>query len=274
VRDDAPVKASYGCIVLTQGDRGAELWRALASVRDQEDVHVDVVVVFNGAGQVDLPDPVHHVELVDNVGAPGGRNAGVASVGGELLLFLDDDAWLTPQALRRIAELFAADPRLGMVQPRVTDPDGGPAPRRWVPRVRVGDPRRSSDVCAVWEGAVIMRRTAYEASGGWPDTFFLGHEGIELTWRVWDSGFRVHYRGDVEVHHPVVELSRHPHYRRTYGRNRVWIARRNLPVPLAVVYCATWLAIDLARSHTAAAPARSSRATATVYGSRRVRGHP
>ena len=42
--------------------------------------------------------------------------------------------------LARMAAQFAADPELGMIQPRVVDPDGREAPRRWTPRVRVGDP--------------------------------------------------------------------------------------------------------------------------------------
>jgi len=244
-----------GCIVLTQGKRPTELTRAIESVRAQGGVGVDMLVVFNGSTARGLPPDVRPMELAANLGAPGGRNAGVAEVDGDLLLFLDDDAELTPGALSQFVEAFAADPSLGLVQPRVIDPGGGTAPRRWVPRLRVGDPARSSDVCAVWEGAVVMRRTAFEASGGWPECFFLGHEGIDLAWRVWDAGFRVQYRGDIEVHHPVVALDRHPHYRRNYGRNRVWIARRNLPAPLAVAYCLTWLSLDLTRARRVGAAA-------------------
>jgi GT2 family glycosyltransferase len=51
-----------------------------------------------------------------------------------LLFFLDDDACLPEDdILARMAAQFAVDPTLGMIQPRVVDPAGGPR-RRWTPR--------------------------------------------------------------------------------------------------------------------------------------------
>ena len=51
----------------------------------------------------------------------------------------------------------------------------------------------------VWEGAVAMRRDAFEYAGGWPEPFWYAHEGIELAWRVWDGGCHVRYDGEIEV---------------------------------------------------------------------------
>ena len=139
---------------------------------------------------------VRAVALEVDRGIPAGRNAGVGAVAGELLFFLDDDARLAaPDALARVAARFAADPGLGMLQLRVRSSDGGPAPRDWVPRLRVGDPARSSDVTAVWEGAVAMRRTVFEQAGGWPEEFRFAHEGIDLAWRVMDAGLPRRLRG-------------------------------------------------------------------------------
>jgi GT2 family glycosyltransferase len=51
-------------------------------------------------------------------------------VSGDLLFFLDDDACLPEDdILARMAAQFAADPTLGMIQPRVVDPMGRAAPR-------------------------------------------------------------------------------------------------------------------------------------------------
>jgi GT2 family glycosyltransferase len=146
-----------------------------------------------------------------------------------------------------MAARFAAEPDLGLIQPRVVDPTGIPAPRRWTPRLRVGDPGRSSDVTAVWEGAVSVRREVFEAATGWPDEFFYAHEGIELAWRVWDCGYRVAYDGTISVNHPVIQPTRHAGYYRLSGRNRVWLARRNLPVPLGALYVLIWFVLTAAR---------------------------
>jgi hypothetical protein len=37
------------------------------------------------------------------------------------------------------------------------------------------------------------------------------------------------------------------------ARNRVWLARRNLPWPLALTYCAVWVAMTLLRERRPAA---------------------
>jgi GT2 family glycosyltransferase len=225
-----------GCVVLTQGRRPAELAAALESLRVQQGVELDVVVVGNGW----QPDgvPVRTVALAEDRGVAAGRNAGVPAVGGELLFFLDDDARVaSPDALAQVRRRFE-DPTLGLLQLRVIASDGGDPPRDWVPRLRVGDPGRSSDVTAVWEGAVAIRRELFERIGGWPEEFRFAHEGVDLAWRVMDAGARVAYAGDIAVLHPSYRTAPHD-YSAYYGaRNRVYLARRHLPLPLAVLYVA------------------------------------
>jgi GT2 family glycosyltransferase len=227
----------FACIVLSQGRRPAELGLALDSLLRQRGVDVDVVVVGNGWAPSGLPAGVRGVELPEDAGIPGGRNAGVPHADGKLLFFLDDDATLAgDDALARVASKLA-DPGLGLLQLRVAPRDGGRARRDWVPRLRVGDPAHSSDVTAVWEGAVAMPRHVFDEVGGWPAEFQHAHEGIDLAWRVMDAGYRVHYAGDVVALHPA-QAAPMPHAYSVYfgARNRVWLARRHLPLPLGVIY--------------------------------------
>jgi GT2 family glycosyltransferase len=239
-----PHQPSFGVVVLTQGDRPSDLARGLASLLSQTGVILDVVVVGNGWQPEGLPDGVRGLGLPENRGIPAGRNAGVPHVTGDLLFFLDDDAALpSDQVLSRMAAQFAADPQLGLIQPRVVDPDGRPAPRRWTPRLRVGDPGRSSPAMSVWEGAVALSRAAFNFTCGWPEEFWYAHEGIELAWRVWDGGFHVRYDGEIEVHHPAIQPTRHAEFYRLQARNRVWLARRNLPLPIAPIYVLSWAAV-------------------------------
>jgi GT2 family glycosyltransferase len=240
--------------VLTQGTRPAELERGLRSVLAQTGVDLDVVVVGNGWTPSGLPEGVRPIALSENLGIPAGRNAGVPHVHGDLLFFLDDDAALAaPDTLVRMARLFAEQPDLGLVQPRVVDPQGAPAPRRWTPRLRVGDPARSSDVTALWEGAIAMRRELFDRIGGWAGEFFYAHEGIDLAWAVWDAGYRARYCGEIEVWHPVIQPTRHADYYRLSARNRVFVARRRLPGVLAFLYLGVWSLLTVARVRNAAA---------------------
>jgi len=238
-----------GVVVLTQGRRPTELAGALRSVLTQRGVALDVVTVGNGWAPTDLPTGVRGLALTENVGIPAGRNAGVPQVRGDLLFFLDDDATVPdPDFLAEAARRFAADPGLGLLQPRVDVAGGGTAPQRWTPRVRAGDPRRSSTAFSVWEGAVVARRAAFEAADGWPGPFFYAHEGIELAWRTWDAGWSVRYAGDLAACHPLTQVTRHADFYRLNARNRVWLARRNLPWLLGVPYVASWSALQVIRS--------------------------
>lgn len=240
---------SFGVVVLTMGRRPTELHRGLTSLLQQEGVALDIVVVGNGWEPTGLPEQVRGVHLETNIGIPAGRNAGVPHVSGEFLLFLDDDAWLLdPHYLHEVARRLRHDPGIGMIQPCIIDPSRSDEPTRWIPRLRKGSPRRSSVVFSVIEMVLVLPRSVFDDTGGWPDSFFYAHEGIELAWRVWDAGYRVEYHGDLSVGHPVVDPARHEEYLRLNARNRVWLARRCLHWPLSWVYVTTWTGVQVVRS--------------------------
>jgi GT2 family glycosyltransferase len=237
-REAAALTPSFGCVVLTAGRRPDDLRAAVESLLAQRDAEADVVVVGNGCEPAGLPDGVRVVALPADDGIPAGRNAGVPHVAGELLFFLDDDARLAgADALARVARAFAAEPELGMLQLRVEPLEpGGARSRDWVPRLRNGDPARGSEVTVVWEGAVGIRRDVFERVGGWPAPFRFVHEGVDLGWRVMEAGYRVRYAGDIVVLHPSPTGAPHGYSYYFGARNRVWLARRYLPLPLGALY--------------------------------------
>ena len=53
---------------------------------------------------------------------------------------------------------------------------------------------------------------------------------------VWECDRIVWYAGDLVAHHPVIDPRRHSEYYRLNARNRVWLARRNLPWPVGLPY--------------------------------------
>jgi len=239
---------TLSCVILTMGNRPAEVSRAIDSVLAQRGIRVDLVVVGNGADVTGLPAGVRTVRLPENVGVAAGRNAGVAACEGDVVLFLDDDGWYPdPGLAAHIAARFAAEPALAVLSMQVVDPDGGPGARWHVPRLRAGDPERSSVVTTFLGGACAIRRSAYLKAGGLPDLFFYGHEETDLAWRLMDRGYRLEYDAAARMYHHTLPNARHSEFRRRDGRNRVLLARRNLPWPLAVVYLADWMALTVAR---------------------------
>jgi GT2 family glycosyltransferase len=241
-------RPTVGAVVLTMNDRPEAFPRAMASLLAQEGIDLDVVVVGNGCAPEQVPPGVRTVEQPENVGIPEGRNVGAANVKGDYLFFFDNDAHLpTTDALARLSAELQRDPGRAYVQPRITDPDSHVTLRRWVPRLRASDAARPGVVTVMAEGVVMVRRSAFDDAGGWPGHFFLFHEGIDLAWRLWDHGGTGLYRPEIIVHHPATDPARHSTFYRLNARNRVWLARRNLPWPLVPLNLATWLLLTLWR---------------------------
>ncbi len=235
-------------VILTMGDRPDGLARAVESLGPG----AEVVVVLNGAeggtAQAQLPEGVRCVVFDENQGVPGGRNAGVEAASGDLIGFLDDDAEvLTPDATSRIVDRFDRDPDLAVLALRLVDDEGRTA-RRHVPRAGRGDPDRSGPVGYFLGGACAMRRSDFVAAGRYDADLFYGHEELDLAWRLLDRGRNLRYAADVEVLHPPTEISRHARGWYLTGRNRVIIARRNLPQPVALIHVLVWLALGLWRA--------------------------
>ncbi|MFV2117864.1 glycosyltransferase family 2 protein [Streptomyces sp. Act-28] len=248
-----------GAVIITMGDRPDDLNALIESVARQDGDPVEVVVVGNGAPVRGVPGWVRSVDLPENLGIPGGRNVGIEAFGPngsevDVLLFLDDDGLLPERnTAELIRQAFAADPELGILSFRIADPDTGVTQRRHVPRLRASDPMRSSRVTTFLGGASAVRTKVIEQVGPLPGEFFYAHEETDLAWRALDAGWMIDYRSDMVLHHPTTAPSRHAVYHRMVARNRVWLARRNLPAPLVPVYVGVWLLLTLLRRPSGAA---------------------
>lgn len=241
---------TIGVVILSMGDRPAELALALDTLHTQTGVALDTVVVGNGWEPQGLPEWVRTVWLPENVGIPEGRNVGAREARGELLFFYDDDAWLpAPDVLSRLAAVVLGSPRVGLCQPRGIDPVGRPSPRRWVPRLRAAGGGRRGEVTVFWEALCLIRRRALDEAGGWPGNFWYAHEGVDLAMRLMDAGWALVYDLTIEAYHPATQVTRHAVFYRMNARNRVWLARRNLPAVLVPVYCGVWVVLTLFRVH-------------------------
>ncbi|MDQ0292453.1 GT2 family glycosyltransferase [Streptomyces sp. DSM 41037] len=244
---------TVGAVIITMGNRPEELRALIDSVVKQDGDPVRIAVVGNGAPVPEVPEGVRTTELPENLGIPGGRNVGIEMFGPagrdvDILLFLDDDGLLARTDTAELCrQAFSADPRLGIVSFRIADPDTGETQRRHVPRLRASDPMRSSRVTTFLGGANAVRTRVFADAGLLPADFFYAHEETDLAWRALNAGWQIDYRSDMVLYHPTTAPSRHAVYHRMVARNRVWLARRNLPLPLIPVYLGSWLLLTLLR---------------------------
>ncbi|MFD9545699.1 glycosyltransferase family 2 protein [Streptomyces sp. NPDC060022] len=242
-----------GVVIVTMGNRPRELEALLASVEKQDVPAARVVLVGNATPLtgVDVAENVTKVPLDENLGCPGGRNVGLEMLreSGEVdaVIELDDDGLLVADdVFRTVQRLFAADPGLGIIGFRVAD-ENGHTERRWVPRLRADDPMRRGLVTAFLGGGHAFSMPMLRETGLWPSEFFFGHEESDLAWRALDAGWKILYEPELVLQHPKTSPARHAVYYRFTARNRVWLARRRLPVPLIPVHLGVWIVLTMVR---------------------------
>ncbi|MFB6502883.1 MULTISPECIES: glycosyltransferase family 2 protein [unclassified Streptomyces] len=242
-----------GVVIVTMGTRPRELEALLTSVEKQDVPAARVVLIGNATPltDVDVAENVTKVPLDENLGCPGGRNVGLEllrdSGDVDVIVELDDDGLLIDMGVfRKVQELFASDPRLGIIGFRVAD-EHGHTERRWIPRLRADDPMRRGLVTAFLGGGHAFSVPMLKQTGLWAGEFFFGHEESDLAWRALDEGWKILYEPELVLQHPKTSPARHAVYYRFTARNRVWLARRRLPVPLIPVYLGVWTGITMLR---------------------------
>jgi glycosyltransferase involved in cell wall biosynthesis len=162
------------------------------------------------------------------------RDAAFAAATGDVLAYVDDDAYPRQDWLSNAARHFR-DAVQAVGGPGLTPPDSPWAERvggavyespagsaflryRFVPRPA----RRTSDFPAY---NLLVRRQALEVVGGWGTTFYGGEDTV-LCLKLAELGWLVHYAPDVVVYHQRRPILR-PHLRQVanVGRHRGYFVR-------------------------------------------------
>jgi N-acetylglucosaminyl-diphospho-decaprenol L-rhamnosyltransferase len=215
-------------VILTR-DRWSELRAALRRARE---LHPDtpVVVVDNGSrmAPADLGPGVELVRRTSDGGAAA-RNAGVERARTPLVAFCDDDAWWERGALEAAAARLRGDPGLAGVVGRVLVEPGG----RLDPVSATH--QREGRVTGFQTTALVVRRDAFLAVGGFHPRFRIGGEEDLLAMELMSAGWRLAYAPEAVLHHAPVAKGHttRGHRPLTQPRNRLWTAWLRRPLPVA-----------------------------------------
>ncbi len=222
-----------------------------------------IVVVDNGSSdgtvaavRAMFPN-VSVLALGGNHGASA-RNFGVRNATTTYVAFCDDDCWWTPGALPLAVATLATHPRVAIVNARVcvgrdlrTDPACESMARSQL-CVRSGAPLAA--IASFMAGAIVARRGAFLAAGGYQPRFLIGAEEPLLALDLREAGYDLVYLPESVLVHRPADVARDPAGRRHLVlRNLFWTA---------------WLRYPLAAACTATAAAL--RAAARDRGSRRA----
>jgi N-acetylglucosaminyl-diphospho-decaprenol L-rhamnosyltransferase len=190
----------------------------------------DLIVVDNASGdgcgaRLAAADPsVVFLAMERNRGYGAAANAGVAASAAALVLVCNPDLVLDPGAVAALAGAFAADPGVAAVGPRIERPDGTRYPsarsfpsivdavghgfiglvttsNRFSRRYLRTDADEAGTVDWVSGACLAVRRSAFDAVGGFDEAFFMFMEDVDLCWRLTRAGWRVAYEPAARVTH-------------------------------------------------------------------------
>jgi GT2 family glycosyltransferase len=166
----------------------------------------------------------------DNDIGVAARNYGVNQASGDIVITLDDDvSGITSFDIEYLYQRFN-NSALGAVCFKVLDSETKSVCNWCHHREVETSSKLKFDTYEISEGAVAFNRLAFLNSGGYPETFFISHEGKDLAYRLMNNGFSVEYDGNISVNHSHNQSGR-PGWRRYYydSRNAIWLATRNMP---------------------------------------------
>jgi N-acetylglucosaminyl-diphospho-decaprenol L-rhamnosyltransferase len=239
-------------------ERLRECVEPLASLQE-----VNVIVVDNASadGSLDIVAdlPITRIPLTSNGGFAHGCNVGWRAGLAEFVLFLNPDARIEIDSLRRLVGVFEEDESVGLVAPGILGPDGSldyslrrfprlrstyaqaiflhrVFPRsEWSDEVvrdasaysRAGTPEWVSGAC------MLVRRTALEALEGFDERFFLYCEDADLCRRLWDIGSTVRFEPAAVARHEGGTSAPRSALLPVHARSRILYASKHFSRPRA-----------------------------------------
>lgn len=221
-------------IVTVSYNSSAQLPAFLGSVARSSVRPAQVVIVDNASSDVEETESIARgsgavvLRLTQNRGYGGAVNAGIAALppSVEYVLISNPDVALAPETLAVLLDSASGDPSIGAIGPRILNVDGSTYPSaRRVPSLRTGvghamlaQPWPSNPWTRAYRGdgaadsgprfagwlsgsCLLVRRTAFEAIGGFDEGYFMYFEDVDLGYRLGRAGWANRYEPAAQATH-------------------------------------------------------------------------
>ncbi len=194
--------------------------RCLDSLRHAQEVAHPIEILFVDNGSTDgTPEyleaqaDVRLIRNAENLGAPRARNQAIPHARGDCIVFLDNDAMVSPGWLGRLLHHADVDGRSGAIscvadraraEQHVEAPAaaGTAALEAFASRLAREQHRQSRPTILLSSFLLLVRREVLEAIGGFDERFTpWGFEDDDFALRAHLAGFRNRIARDVFVHH-------------------------------------------------------------------------
>lgn len=234
-------------IIYASYNRKNDLLNALRDIQHQTYQNLEIIVVDNGstdgtaeAIKTQYPS-LHLIELEENLGCPSGRNVGMRVASGEFIATLDDDAELEPTAIEKAVNLLKKHPDVAIVTGKVINTESNQA-EYWQFN---SDPAYMDKYFFTYyfgELCSLLRKSALDQVGLYPDNFFRQSENRDLGNRILDAGYKILYFPDFLVFHNGGSKSLLEYYYEYRNKLFIYIKQYHirriffLSIPLSCLY--------------------------------------
>jgi len=170
-------------------------------------------------------------------------NSGAAVAKGEILVMLNNDTEVEPGWLQAIVVAMDEDPCIGAVASKMLlfhqrdtlHTTGDMVGRDGIPRNRgvwekdLGQYDTRTEIFGACGGSAAYRRAAWEAVGGFEESFFMYLEDVDLAWRLQLQGWKAKFAPQARVYHYLSATGGGPIASFHTGRNSIRVIVRNTP---------------------------------------------
>jgi O-antigen biosynthesis protein len=198
----------------------------------------DSLLELNGWPSVEV------IASPENLGYAGGANLGIRSTDAEVVVVLNPDVEVDSEFGRSLEHVFKRHTELGVAGAKLRFTDSGRIQHaggtvNW-PELTTshighgmdddGQFDEREDISYVTGAAIAIRRVAFEATGGFDESFYPAYwEDVDFCWRVRQAGWAVRYEPALAgIHVEGAGSERGDDYYRWFFQNRMRFAAKHL----------------------------------------------
>lgn len=227
-------------IILLNYKSQGHLRQGLRALRQQPtSFDLEIIVVDNGSRDrsAEVVAQEHpqatYIALPKNIGYSAGNNIGIKRSTGDLIMILNPDVAVFQGAVEKLVAYLEQHPRVGMVAPKLINPDGSiqlsgalfpsffiplwrrsaigryPGPRQQLEKYFIQGWDRTTSRPIGWAlgACLLFRRSAFDDVGYLDERYFMYYDDVDYCRRFWEHGWEVHYVAEAEMVHYLSRTS-------------------------------------------------------------------
>jgi glycosyltransferase involved in cell wall biosynthesis len=208
------------------------LWECLDGLLRLDYPNYEVVVVNDGStdGTEQIAEK-YGMRLIttENRGLSSARNTGLQAATGEIVAYIDDDAYPDPHWLRYVANTFMNSNHVGVGGPNIAPPGDGPIAEcvAHSPGNPVHILLSDTEAEHIPGCNMAFRKSALEAIGGFDTQFRIAGDDVDACWQLQQRGGTLGFNaGAVVWHHRRNSVKAYWRQQHNYGKAEAMLEKK------------------------------------------------